>query len=109
MVNPPFQNPSFPKTFPLGRFKPYKVYQRRPPLKSPADKNLFHNTLTLVPMAHLWETNLYKPINMANIQGYPNTMPKEVNKWLPKFPRNNVIIVEDHFYVMGWYMENAGI
>jgi hypothetical protein len=46
---------------------------------------------------------------MSNIQGYPNTMPKEVNKWLPNFPENNVIIVEDHIYVMGWDMNNAGI
>jgi hypothetical protein len=56
-----------------------------------------------------WERDLYKPLNMANIQGYPNTMPKEVNKWLPKFQGNNVITVEDHIYVMGWDMDNAGI
>jgi hypothetical protein len=60
-------------------------------------------------MTHPWEKDLYKPLNMANIQGYPNTMPKEVKKWLQKFPINNVITVEDHLYVMGRDMENAGI
>jgi hypothetical protein len=88
---------------------PSKVYQRRPPLKPPVVKTLFHDTLPLAPMAHPWEKELYKPLNMSTIQGYPNKMPKEVNKWLPKFPGNNVINVEDHLYVMGWGMENAGI
>jgi hypothetical protein len=60
-------------------------------------------------MAHPWEKDLYKPLNMVNIQGYPNTMPKEINKWLPKFPGNNVITVEDHIYTMGRDMDNAGI
>jgi hypothetical protein len=36
-------------------------------------------------------------------------MPKESNKWLPKFPGNNVVTVEDHLYVMGRDMDNAGI
>jgi hypothetical protein len=36
-------------------------------------------------------------------------MPTEVIKWLRKFPGNNVIIVEDHIYVMCWDMENACI
>jgi hypothetical protein len=36
-------------------------------------------------------------------------MPTEVNKWFPKFPGNNVITVEDHIYVMGRDMDNAGI
>jgi hypothetical protein len=36
-------------------------------------------------------------------------MPTKVNKWLPKFPGNNVITVEDHIYVMGRDMDNAGI
>jgi hypothetical protein len=60
-------------------------------------------------MAHPWERDLYKPLNMANIQGYPNQMPTEVNKWLPKFPGNNVITVEDHIYVMGQDMDHAVI
>jgi hypothetical protein len=60
-------------------------------------------------MACPWEKYLYKPLNMANIQGYPNTMPKEVNKWFPKFSGNNVITAEDHLYVMVRDMENVGI
>jgi hypothetical protein len=60
-------------------------------------------------MARPWERDLYKPLNMTNIQGYPNQMPTNVNKWLPKFPGNNVITVEDHIYVMGRDMDNAGI
>jgi len=39
---------------------------------------------------------------MANIQGHPNKMPTDVNKWLPK-------TAEDHIYVMGRDMDNAGI
>jgi hypothetical protein len=80
-----------------------------PPLKSLVVKTLFHGTLPLAPMAHSWENDLYKPLNMATIQGYPNTMPKESNKWLPKFPGNNVVTTEGHLYTMGWDMDNAGI
>jgi hypothetical protein len=36
-------------------------------------------------------------------------MPNEVSKWLPKFPGNNVITIEYHFYFMGWDMDNEGI
>jgi len=46
---------------------------------------------------------------MSIIQGYPNAIPKESNKKLPKFSGKNVVIVEDHIYVMGRDMENAGI
>jgi hypothetical protein len=46
---------------------------------------------------------------MANIQGYPNKTPKKFNKWLPKFPGNNVITIEDHIYVTGRDMDNASI
>jgi hypothetical protein len=60
-------------------------------------------------MARPWARDLYKPLNMANIQGYPNKMSIEVNKGLPKFLGNNVITVEDHIYVMGRDMDNAGI
>jgi hypothetical protein len=62
---------------------------------------LFHDTLPLAPMDHPWEKDLYKPLNMATIPRYPNTMSKESHKWLPKFPGNNVIIIEDHIYAMG--------
>jgi hypothetical protein len=60
-------------------------------------------------MSHPWEKDLYKPLNMYNIQGYPNNMTKEVNKWFPKFPGNNVITTEDHIYVIGRDMDNVGI
>jgi hypothetical protein len=60
-------------------------------------------------MARPWERYLYKPLNISNIQGYPNKIPTKVNKWLPKFPRNNVITTEDHIYVMRWDMENSCI
>jgi hypothetical protein len=46
---------------------------------------------------------------MANIQGYPNKTPTNFNKWLQKFPGNNVITTEDHIYVMGCDLENVGI
>jgi hypothetical protein len=46
---------------------------------------------------------------MSTIHGYPNTMPKESNKWFLKFPGNNVVTIEDHLYIMGRYMDNAGI
>jgi hypothetical protein len=32
-----------------------------------------------------------------------------INKWFPKFPGHNVIIVKDHIYVMGQDMDNEGI
>jgi hypothetical protein len=107
-VTPPSQNPSSSKPFPPWRFKPSKVYQRRPPLKSLVVKILFHGTLPLSPMAHPWEKDLYKPLNMATIPGYPNTMPKDSNKRFPKFP-GNIVIVEDHLYTIGHNMDNAEI
>jgi hypothetical protein len=36
-------------------------------------------------------------------------MPEESNKWFPKFPGNNVVIVEDHLYIIGRDMDNASI
>jgi hypothetical protein len=36
-------------------------------------------------------------------------MPKESNKWLPKFPGNNVVTVEDHLYTIGRDMDNAEV
>jgi hypothetical protein len=109
MAIPPSHNPSSLNSFPLGRFKPSKIYRRRPPLKSPIVKNIFHDTLPLVPMAHTWEKDLYKPINMATIHGYPNTMPKESNKWFPNFPGNNVVTADDHVYAMSQDIENAEV
>jgi hypothetical protein len=46
---------------------------------------------------------------MITIPGYPNTMPKESQKWFPKFLGNNVIINNDHLYVMGRDMENEKV
>jgi hypothetical protein len=60
-------------------------------------------------MAHPWEKDLYKPLNLASIIGYPNVMPKETNKWLPKFSGNNVVTVEEHLYAIGRDMENEGV
>jgi hypothetical protein len=57
-------------------------------------------------MAHFWENDLYKPLNMASIIGYLDIMPKEINKWLPKFSRNNVITAEQHLHVIGRDMQN---
>ena len=33
---------------------------------------------------------------MFSIQGYPHTMPKKFDKWLPKLFRNNIITIEEH-------------
>jgi hypothetical protein len=109
MATPPSHNLSSLNNFPPGRFKPSKVYRRRPPLKPLVVKTLFHGTLPLAPMAHPWEKYLYKPLNMATIPGYPNTMPKESHKWLSKFLGNNVTIVDDHLYVVGRDMENEKV
>jgi hypothetical protein len=46
---------------------------------------------------------------MATIHGYPNAMPKESNKWFPKFPENNVVTIEDHLYIIRRDMDNASI
>jgi hypothetical protein len=60
-------------------------------------------------MACPWEKDLYKALNMASIVGYPNTMPKETNKCLPKFSGNNVVTDENHLYGIGRDMENEGV
>jgi hypothetical protein len=79
-----------------------------PPIKSPVAKIVFRKSLPLAPVVRPWARDLYKPLNMANVQGYPNKMPTKVNK-LPKFLGNNVITAEDHIYVMGRDMDNEGI
>jgi hypothetical protein len=43
-----------------------------------------------------WVTNAFNPLDMFGIQGYPHAMPDKFDKWFPKFPGNNVIIVEEH-------------
>jgi hypothetical protein len=68
-----------------------------------------HNDTWQSPMAHPWARNLYKPLNMATIPGYPNNMPKESHKWLPKFTGNNVITPEEHLDAIGVAMEDNSI
>jgi len=77
------------------------VYRRMPPLKYIIAKTLFQGTLPVAPMAHPWEKYLYKPLIMANIFRYLNTMPKESHKWFPNFSGNNVITVDNNIYAMG--------
>jgi hypothetical protein len=36
-------------------------------------------------------------------------MPKETNKWSPKFMGNNVVTTEEHLYAIGRDMENEGV
>jgi hypothetical protein len=51
-------------------------------------------------MDRSWKNFLYNPFNMVFIGGYPNTIPKETNKWFPKFVGNNVVTVEEHPYAI---------
>jgi hypothetical protein len=60
-------------------------------------------------MAFPWATNLYKPLNMTIILGYPTNMLIESHKWLPKFTANNVITPADHLHVIGVALENDGV
>jgi len=57
-------------------------------------------------MYHPWGKYLYKPINMETIPGYPNVVPKESNKWFPKFLGNDVVNVEYHLYTIGRDLDN---
>jgi len=98
-----------PSSVNLRRFEPSKVYRRRSPLKSLVVKTLFDYTLPLTPMAQPLSKDLYKTLNMATIPRYPNAMPKESNKWLPKFLGNNVVTVEDHLYTIGRDMDNGHV
>ena len=60
-------------------------------------------------MALPWASDLYKPLNMATIPGYPNNMPKESHKWFPKFMRKNVVTPEEHLDAIGVDMEDNDI
>lgn len=60
-------------------------------------------------MAHSWSKGLYKPLNLASIPGYPNVMPKESHKWLPKFTGNNVVTPEEYIYAIDMALENEGV
>jgi hypothetical protein len=53
--------------------------------------------------------SLFKPLKLATIDGYHNTMPKEIHKWLPKFTGNDVVIPEDHLYAVGVALLNEVI
>jgi hypothetical protein len=46
---------------------------------------------------------------MTTIPGYPKKMLKESNKWLPKFPGNNVLTAKYHLYTIGRDMENEKV
>jgi hypothetical protein len=56
-----------------------------------------------------WEKYLYKPLIMVSIVGYPNTIHKETNKWLPKFLGNNVVTTEKQLYVIGRDTKNEEV
>jgi hypothetical protein len=56
-----------------------------------------------------WKKGLYKPLNMATIARYPNTISKEINKWLPNFLGNNVITTKQHLHAIGQDMQNEGV
>jgi hypothetical protein len=43
-----------------------------------------------------WSSNIFKPLDMTVILGYPRKMPPKYEKWLPKFTGNDVVSVEDH-------------
>jgi hypothetical protein len=43
-----------------------------------------------------WVSNIFKPLDMTGIQGYPHDLPKDVDRWLPKFSNNNDTSTEDH-------------
>jgi hypothetical protein len=46
---------------------------------------------------------------MEDIARYPNTMPKEINKWLPKIYGNNVITTKWCMHAIGRDMKNEGV
>jgi hypothetical protein len=46
---------------------------------------------------------------MSGIQGYPNAMPVKFDKWLPKFPSNNVITAKDHIYTFYACFQNNSL
>jgi hypothetical protein len=40
-----------------------------------------------------WKSNLYKALDISAIQRAPHDRTEKYSKWLPKFSRNNVILV----------------
>jgi hypothetical protein len=81
---------------------PSKPYKTRHPHYSLLVKSLFGGRLLLSPMAPPpWDTNIFNPLYMTGIQGYPHAMPNKFDKRLPKFSSNNVTSTEklvDAFY-----------
>jgi hypothetical protein len=76
---------------------PPKTYKRRLPHNSPVIKSLFGGNLPLSSMAQKqWVSNIFKPLDMSAIPGYPHNMPLKFEKWFPKFSGNDVTIVEEH-------------
>jgi hypothetical protein len=43
-----------------------------------------------------WSSNLFKPLDMSAILGYPRQMPPKYEKWLPKFTSIDAIGAEEH-------------
>jgi hypothetical protein len=43
-----------------------------------------------------WSSNLFKPLDMSAIPGYPRQMPPKYEKWLPKFSGIDAIGAEEH-------------
>jgi hypothetical protein len=56
-----------------------------------------------------WVKNVYKPLNMTSINGFPHALPDKYNKWLPKFTGNNVITVEKHLLDFYWVVGEHSI
>jgi hypothetical protein len=83
---------------PNRRFSnPPKTYKRKLPHNSPVVKSLSDGMIPLSPMAQKpWVSNVFKPLDMSAITGYPRNMPQKFEKWLPKFFGNDVTIVEEH-------------
>jgi hypothetical protein len=83
---------------PNRRFSnPTKTYIRNPPHNCHVVKSLFGGRLPLSPMAqNPWVSNVFKPLDMSAIPGYPYNMPQNFEKWLPKFFGNDVTIVKEH-------------
>jgi hypothetical protein len=43
-----------------------------------------------------WSSNLFKPLDMTAIPGYPRQIPPKYEKWLPKFTGTDVTNVDEH-------------
>jgi hypothetical protein len=90
---------------------PPQSFRRKPPRNSHVVKSLFGGSLPLNTMSctgtqtniptqannqRQWSSNLFKPLDMIAIPGYPRQMPPKYEKWLPKFTGTDAISAEDH-------------